>query len=90
MWPEVAVVIPTRNRADLLARCLRSLEGQKGIRTELILVDNASDEPAVFDIYSDVCSRQSARILSVGQPFNFARMVNSGVREASITVAFLI
>lgn len=89
-WPDVAVIIPTRNQPDLLARCLRSLESQTGIHTELILVDNESDDPTVFDLYSDVCSRQSARLLSVGRPFNFSRMVNLGVKEATAKLIVLL
>ena len=48
---ELSVVIPTRNRADSLARTLRSLEGQTLPREafEVIVVDNGSTDatPAV-------------------------------------------
>ena len=44
MTLEVSVVIPTRNRWDLLARTLRSALGQRGVDHEVIVVDDASDD----------------------------------------------
>ena len=48
--PEVSVVVPTHDRADLLPRLLRSILGQQGVDLELIVVDDGSsdDTPAVL------------------------------------------
>jgi len=45
--PFVSVLIPAQNDARRLAQCLRALEGQTypSQRYEVIVVDNASDEP---------------------------------------------
>lgn len=43
--PEVTIVIPTRNRWDLLSRhALPSALGQEGVDFELVIVDDASDD----------------------------------------------
>lgn len=42
--PEVSVVIPTRNRWVALRTALRSALGQARVRTEIIVVDDGSDE----------------------------------------------
>jgi len=42
--PEVSVVVPTRNRAVLLDRCLSALRRQREVRLELIVVDDGSTD----------------------------------------------
>lgn len=41
----VSVVIPTRNRTEKLARCLESVHESDYPRLEVVVVDDASDEP---------------------------------------------
>jgi glycosyltransferase involved in cell wall biosynthesis len=43
--PALAVVVPTRNRADLLADCLDSLARQTLADLEILVVDDGSDQP---------------------------------------------
>lgn len=42
--PDVSVVIPAYNRADLLERCLTALEASEDVTWEATVVDNASPE----------------------------------------------
>lgn len=46
MEPEVSVIIPAYNRAERLERAVRSVLEQKGARFELLVVDDASEQPA--------------------------------------------
>jgi GT2 family glycosyltransferase len=87
--PDLAVIIPNRNRPDLLAQCLRFMEFQNRFRTELVIVDNDSDDPAVPAMYAQLRERHGAKIVSMNQKFNFARMVNIGV-AASTSPMFLL
>lgn len=41
---RVSVVVTTRNRLQWLKRCVDSVESQKGVSWELIIVDDASDD----------------------------------------------
>ncbi len=41
---EISVVIPTHNRAAVLAECLKRLLSQKGVEFELIVVDDGSTD----------------------------------------------
>jgi len=88
--PALAVVIPNRNNAELLARCLRFLKFSNRFRPELVIVDNASDEAAVHALYRDLRERHGARIVQMNQMFNFSRMVNLGVAAASSEVVLLL
>jgi glycosyltransferase involved in cell wall biosynthesis len=44
--PEIAVVVPTRNRPDSLVHCLEALERQTAASLEVIVVDDASPDGA--------------------------------------------
>jgi len=67
--PDLAVIIPNRNRPDLLAQCLRFMEFQNRFRTELVIVDNDSDDPAVPAMYAQLRERHGAKIVSMNQKF---------------------
>ena len=87
--PDLSVIIPNRNRPDLLAQCLSFMEFPNRFRTELVIVDNASDDADVLSLYAQLRERKDAKILSMNQEFNFARMVNIGV-AASTSPIFLL
>lgn len=83
--PLVSVLIPTRNRLDLLRRCLDSLlERTRYSPIEIVLVDNGSDETAVFDYYAALQQRLGERFrwLRHDQPFNYAAMMNLAAAAA--------
>src|SRR5687767_3711622 len=78
--PEVTVVIPTRDRWELLARRgLRSALGQEEVRLEVVVVDDGSAEPAPASILRDERIRVVRHEASRGVPA--AR--NRGITEAS-------
>ena len=87
---DVAVIIPNRNRPDLLAQCLRFMEFPNHFRTELVIVDNASDDPSVLAIYAQLRERHAAKIVSMNQRFNFSRMVNLGVAASTSETILLL
>jgi GT2 family glycosyltransferase len=74
--PLVSLVIPTRNRVDLLSTCLGSiLEKTRYPRFEIIVVDNRSDDPATLDYLSRLDS-QRIRVLRYDEPFNYSAINN--------------
>lgn len=87
---ELAVIVPNRNRPDLLTRCLKFLDLQNRFKTELIIVDNASDDPSVLALYAQLEARYGARIVGMNQRFNFSRMVNLGVAAAAAKTFLLL
>jgi GT2 family glycosyltransferase len=87
---EVAIVIPNRNRPELLARCLGFLEYANHFRPEVLVLDNASDDPALPAFYAEMKARHGVRVLHVDQPFNFSRMVNLGVAATKAELVVLL
>jgi len=88
--PDLAVIIPNRNRPDLLAQCLSFMEFPNQFRAELVIVDNDSDDPAIPAMYAQLRERHGAKIVSMKQRFNFARMVNLGVSASKSTTFVLL
>lgn len=73
--PAVAVVVPTRDRVDLLAGCVAAVERSGYRPLEVIIVDNDSRHPATL-AWLEGCGH---RVLRCPGPFNFSSLVNAGV-----------
>jgi len=80
--PRISVVIPTYNRADLLALALESLERQTLPREayEVIVVDDGSDDGST----AELCSARAERL-----PLRYYRQANAGSAVAKNTGLFL-
>jgi GT2 family glycosyltransferase len=75
----VTVIIPTRDRLELLRECIRSLEEKTTHRRwELLILDNDSRDPETLAYLR----RSPHRVVPCPGPFNFAALANRGVREA--------
>ena len=80
--PLISIVIPTRNRIDVLRPCMESiLERSTYQRYEIILIDNQSDDPDSVD-YLEGLHGEDIRVLSYNHPFNFSAMNNFAVAQA--------
>ena len=81
--PSVSIIVPTRNRVDLLRPCLEGIAATDyPRRKEIIVIDNGSDEPETLRYLADL-DPDFARVVVDHGPFNFAALNNSAVTEAS-------
>ena len=89
----VTIVIPTRNRADLLRACISSLERTVDARwVKLIVVDDASTDA---DTLAHLAKLEhigvlGCRVVRDDQPrkgFNYARLMNVGMRHVATPYA---
>lgn len=83
--PLVSVIIPTRDRADLLARCAEGVLRQTDYSNlELLIVDNGSIEPATFALFDRLIDEDGrVRILNHPAPFNYSALNNAAARKAN-------
>lgn len=89
--PLVSIVIPTRDRADLLERAVETLfERANWPRLELVIVDNGSVEPETFVLFDRLRAHANVTILRRDAPFNFAWLVNEGARASHGEVIALL
>jgi GT2 family glycosyltransferase len=78
--PKVTIVIPTRDRIDLLAPCLESLL-RKSLypRFEVIVVDNDSVEPGTQALLQALQAKDPRlKVLDRPGAFNFSALCNAG------------
>jgi len=77
--PLVSIVIVTWNGRQYLEACLNAVAAQVGVRSETILVDNASSDDTVAYVRERF---PQVRVVSLPENRGFAGGNNAGVREA--------
>lgn len=82
--PRVAVIIPTRNQAGLLAQCVETLVKLTDYPDyEVIVVDNGSDDERALRLLDTLSRRDRFRVLrDPTTPFNFSALNNRAVAQA--------
>ena len=81
--PSVSIIIPTRNRSELLRTCLEGVANTEYTSTlEVLVIDNGSDDPETL-AYLAGLEPDLARVLRDDGPFNFAALNNRAVRQSS-------
>lgn len=79
--PSVTVIIPTRNRVDLLRTCLEGVMSTAYPRIDVIIVDNGSDDPETLD-YLAALETSQIQVMRHPAPFNYSTINNRAAREA--------
>ncbi len=75
---RVAIVIPTKNHAELLRQCIASIRATVvGVPYDIVVVDHESDDPATLAYLASISGQ--ARVQRYQGPFNFAAMNNLAV-----------
>ncbi len=81
--PSVAVVVPTKNSGRTLAACLRSVVDQTAPASEIVVVDNGSEDDTV------AIARASGARIAVAGPERSAQR-NHGWRHTSADAVFFV
>ena len=89
--PKVSIVIPTRDRLDILSQCIGSvLQLTNYSDYEIIIIDNESTEPSTFDYFEQLKALDNIRVLQYGGEFNYSAINNYAVEEATGSVITLM
>ena len=76
--PRVSIIIPTRDRVDMLRRCIESIRSKSSYRNyEIIVIDNDSKEPETLEYLSSF----PGRVIRYPHEFNFSRMMNEAAKQ---------
>jgi GT2 family glycosyltransferase len=77
--PSIDVIIPTRDRIDLVRNCIEALENKTTYENwDIILLDNDSVEPESLEYLAN----SKYRVVPCPGPFNYAKIVNRGVAHS--------
>jgi glycosyltransferase involved in cell wall biosynthesis len=83
---KVSVIIPTRNKSDVLEACVNSLfEKTEYPDFEVILLSNNSDEKRLFQLCDAWKQKYGDRFIlkEMNYPFNFSKLMNDGAALSS-------
>lgn len=81
--PLVSIILPTRDKFELLRACVESLTALTDYPAiELIIVDNGSVEPETLTYFEYAEREHHARILRYDRPYNYSAINNFAVEEA--------
>ena len=89
--PEVALIIPTRDRADLLRCCVQSILTRTTYPNfELVVVDNQSSDTAALEYLEEISRDPRVRVLGYDAPFNYSAINNFAVAQCDAPVVVLV
>ncbi|HEX8680567.1 MAG TPA: glycosyltransferase family 2 protein, partial [Chthoniobacterales bacterium] len=89
--PTVSIIIATRDHVDLLRACIESILARTAYPNfELIIVDNESTDRVALDYLTILAKKPRVRILREPGAFNFSRLNNIGVAQASSQFVVLL
>jgi GT2 family glycosyltransferase len=89
--PRVTLIIPTRDGADVLATCIRSIRALTRYPDyEIVIVDNGSVQDGTRRLFAELSADPAIRILPRPEPFNFSRLNNAAASEATGSILALV
>ena len=78
--PSIDIVIPTRDRIDLVRQCIDAIEEKTTYANyDIIILDNDSKEPATLEYFAST----KYRVVPCPGPFNYAHIVNRGIDHST-------
>lgn len=90
-WPLVSIIIPTKDRLDLLAPCIRSLQEKTLYANyEIVIIDNRSEEPETLEYLSSIKMNGGVKILHYEKEFNYSAMHNWAVPQVCGEIVCLL
>ncbi len=90
-WPRVSVIIPTRDRVDLLRTCITGLlTGTDYPDLEIIIVNNASQLGETAAYLDELATQNGIMVLDMPGAFNFSALNNAAAKEATGDVLCLL
>lgn len=81
--PLVSILIPNKDHAEDLRKCLDSIDGKSSYRNyECIIIENNSTEEETFRYYEEIKKRPNVTVVTYQGDFNFSRINNFGEQYA--------
>ena len=80
--PLVSIVIPTRDRVELLSMCVNSiLEKTAYPHYQIVVVDNGSTDEKALAYLDSIAKDERVKVIRADIPFNYSALNNLGVAQ---------
>lgn len=82
--PMVSIIIPTKDKLNLLGPCVKSILTQSTYKKyEIIIVDNNSEKAETHAWFKDVAKHHSnIKVIQAPYPFCWSKLNNHGIKKA--------
>lgn len=89
--PKVSILVPTRDRVGLLAKCLESVLARTSYPNfEVVVIDNQSVEPETHAYLARIVADPRVRVLRHDAPFNYSAINNRAVEQVDAELIVLL
>ena len=89
--PLVSLIVPTRDKIDLLRGCIESIRDKTTYRNyEIIVVDNGSTEDRTKTYFAELERAANVRVIQYDRPFNYSAINNFAVEQANGQIVGLV
>jgi GT2 family glycosyltransferase len=89
--PLVSVIIPTRDRIELLATCVDGLLHRTNYPAiEVLIVDNDSSSPDALAYFARIQTDPRVRVIAAAGPFNYSELNNRAATQARGEILLLL
>ncbi len=89
--PLVTVIIPTKDKAEILEPCVEGvLNRTRYANLEVLIVDHQSTDPAAVRLLARLAEDPRVEVMSYEGPFNYAAINNTAVARARGSVLALL
>ncbi len=90
--PSIDIIIPTRDRIDLMRMCVNSILKKSSYKNyRIIIVDNGSVETDTLDQFKKWADKEpKITVLRDDSPFNYSRLNNQAVWKSKATLVCLL
>ena len=82
---KVSIIIPAKNKAELLQQCVDSIFNKSTYKNfEVVVVDNGSTDKEFLDLVELYTNKYPGQFISYPYdiPFNFSKLINFGAKKA--------
>lgn len=89
--PLVSLIIPTRDKKEVVELAVRSILDKTNYPTyEILIIDNGSQESVTLEWFDDIQKDPRVRVLRFDYPFNYSAINNFGAQFAKGEVLGLV
>jgi O-antigen biosynthesis protein len=89
--PLVTLIIPTRDKVEILKKCIESIQHKTDYPNwEMLVVDNGSVEPETHEYLREITRDARIRVLAYDKPFNYSAINNFAARMAKGDILALL
>lgn len=83
--PKISILIPTRDFADTLDVCLKSIFDKTNYKNyEVLVLNNSSKEQKTFELFNKYKKEhKNFKVVDVDMEFNYSRINNIGVKKST-------